>query len=77
LERFELPKPITLSGRLIDDVGYYFCPAISSVEKLKNIEALWGDLAGDENSLPNLAWYETGLKETKEKFLAGSIEVLN
>jgi hypothetical protein len=24
-ERFELPKPITLSGRLIDDVGY-FCP---------------------------------------------------
>ena len=27
-ERFELPKPITLSyGRLIDDVGYYFCPS--------------------------------------------------
>ena len=26
-ERFELPKPITLSGRLNDDVGYYFCHA--------------------------------------------------
>jgi hypothetical protein len=25
-ERFELPKLITLSGRFIDDVGYYFCP---------------------------------------------------
>lgn len=50
---------------------------LSAVEKLKIIEALWGDLVGDESSLPNLAWHETELKETEEKFLAGSIEVLD
>ncbi len=49
----------------------------SSVEKLKIIEALWGDLVNDESSLPNLAWHETELKETEEKFQAGSIEVLD
>ena len=50
---------------------------LSAVEKLKIIEALWGDLVGDENSLPNLAWHETELKETEQKFLADNIEVLD
>jgi len=50
---------------------------VSAVEKLKIIEAIWGDLAGDENSLPNLAWHETEVKDTEEKFLAGSIEILD
>ena len=50
---------------------------LSAVEKLKIIEALWGDLAGDESSLPSLSWHETELKETEEKFLAGSIEVFD
>jgi len=50
---------------------------LPAVEKLKIIEALWGDLVGDESSLPNLAWHETELKETEEKFQAGSIEVLD
>ena len=50
---------------------------LPAVEKLKIIEALWGDLAGDESSLPSLAWHETELKETEEKFLAGNIEVLD
>lgn len=48
-----------------------------SVEKLKIIEAFWADLVNDESSLPNLAWHETELKETEEKFQAGSIEVLD
>jgi predicted nucleic acid-binding protein len=50
---------------------------LPAVEKLKIIEALWGDLVVDESSLPNLAWHETELKETEEKFQAGSIEVLD
>ena len=48
-----------------------------AAEKLKIIEALWGDLVGDENSLPNLEWHETKLKETEQKFLADNIEVLD
>ena len=48
---------------------------LPAVEKLKIIEALWGDLVDDESSLPNPAWHETELKETEEKFQAGSIEV--
>lgn len=50
---------------------------LPAVEKLKLIEALWGDLVGDESSLPNLAWHETELKETEEKFLADSVDVLD
>ena len=50
---------------------------LPAVEKLKIIEALWGDLVGDESSLPNLSWHESELKETEEKFLAGGIEVLD
>ena len=50
---------------------------LPAVEKFKIIEALWGDLVDDESCLPNLAWHETELKETEEKFQAGSIEVLD
>ena len=38
-----------------------------AAEKLKIIEALWGDLIGDENSLPNLAWQQAK-KELRSKF---------
>ena len=50
---------------------------LPAVEKLKIIEALWGDLAEDESSLPNPAWHEAELKETEEKYLAGGIEVVD
>jgi hypothetical protein len=50
---------------------------LPALEKFKIIEALWGDLASDESSLPNLAWHETALQETEEKYLSGSIEVLD
>ncbi len=50
---------------------------LPTLGKLKIIEALWGDLVGDESSLPNLAWNKTELQETKEKYLSGSIEVLD
>lgn len=50
---------------------------LSAIEKLKIIEALWGDLAGDEDSLPSLSWHEAELKKTEEELLAGHIEVLD
>jgi len=50
---------------------------LSAVEKLKIIEALWGDLVADESGLPGLSGHETEFKETEEKFLAGQLEVLD
>jgi len=50
---------------------------LSAVEKLKIIEALWGDLVSDEDNLPSLSWHETELIETEKKFLSGDIEVLD
>ncbi|WP_019867271.1 addiction module protein [Methylovulum miyakonense] len=50
---------------------------LPAIEKLKLIEALWGDLVSDESNLPNLSWHETELKETEGKFLAGDIDVLD
>ncbi|MBL6986873.1 MAG: addiction module protein [Methylobacter sp.] len=50
---------------------------LSSKEKLQIIEALWGDLVGDENSLPDLSWHETELKATEDKSLAGEVDVLD
>ncbi|MGZ8153311.1 MAG: addiction module protein [Methylovulum sp.] len=50
---------------------------LPAAEKLKLIEALWGDLVSDESSLPDLSWHESELKETEEKLLAGDIETLD
>ncbi len=50
---------------------------LPAIEKLKIIETLWGDLIGDESTLPSLLWHEAELKETEESHLAGSIEVLD
>ena len=50
---------------------------LPALEKFKIIEALWGDLVGDESSLPNLAWYKTERQETEEKYLSGTTDVLD
>jgi len=50
---------------------------LSAVEKLKIIEALWGDLVGDEDNLPSPSWHETELIKTEKKLLSGDIEVLD
>ena len=49
---------------------------LSSTEKLKIIEALWSDLAADEDSFVSPAWHEQALRETEAEFAAGRIEVL-
>lgn len=50
---------------------------LPAVEKLKIIEALWGDLVTDELNLPPLSWHETELKKTDKQFLAGNIEIVD
>lgn len=47
------------------------------VEKLKIIEALWGDLAGEEDAFESPAWHETELKQIEADFAAGRIEALD
>jgi putative addiction module component (TIGR02574 family) len=46
-------------------------------EKLKIIEALWSDLAGEENAFESPAWHEEELKKTEAGHEAGQIEALN
>ena len=46
-------------------------------EKLRIIEALWSDLAADEESFPSPAWHEEELRRTEAEFAAGRIEVLD
>lgn len=46
-------------------------------EKLKIIETLWGDLAGDEDSFASPAWHEEELRKTEAEFAAGRIDVLD
>lgn len=48
---------------------------LSSLEKLKIIELLWGDL--EEDSLQSLSWHETELKKTEADFLAGNIKAID
>jgi len=47
------------------------------IEKLKIIEALWGDLAADESSFESPTWHKTELQKTEADFAAGRIEVMD
>jgi len=46
-------------------------------EKLKILEVLWGDLAGDEDTFESPAWHETELRKTEADFQAGKIETID
>ena len=50
---------------------------LPSVEKLKIIEALWGDLAGEEHAFESPAWHEEELKKTEADYAAGRVEALD
>lgn len=50
---------------------------LPAIEKLKIIEALWNDLAKDENNLPPPAWHEAELKQTEAGFSSGKIEAVD
>lgn len=46
-------------------------------EKLKIIEALWSDLADDQESFVSPGWHEEVLHQTEAEFAAGQIETLD
>ena len=43
-------------------------------EKLKIIEALWSDLAGDEEDFESPAWHEEALREAERAVKAGKVK---
>lgn len=50
---------------------------LPATEKLKIIEALWSDLADDQETFVSPAWHEDVLRQTEAEFAAGRIEVLD
>ena len=50
---------------------------LPATEKLKIIDALWDDLAADDDSFASPAWHEEALRETEAEFAAGRVEVLD
>jgi putative addiction module component (TIGR02574 family) len=50
---------------------------LPSGEKLRIIETLWADLAGDEDAFVSPAWHKDELKKTEADFAAGRIEALD
>jgi putative addiction module component (TIGR02574 family) len=46
-------------------------------EKLRIIEALWADLAAEEDMVASPAWHADVLKETEAEYAAGKVEVLD
>jgi putative addiction module component (TIGR02574 family) len=46
-------------------------------EKLKIIEALWGDIAADDGAFESPAWHAEELRKTEADLAAGKIEVLD
>jgi len=50
---------------------------LPAAEKLKIIEALWDDLAGDANSLESPAWHAAELRKTEANLAAGQVEILD
>ena len=50
---------------------------LPAAEKLKIIEALWGDLAVEEDSFASPSWHETELRQTEADLAAGKVEILD
>ena len=50
---------------------------LPSEEKMRIIEALWGDVAADDEAFPSPAWHEGELRETEAKFESGQIEAVD
>lgn len=46
-------------------------------EKLKIIEALWGDVAAEDGKFSSPAWHETELRKTEADLAAGRVETVD
>jgi putative addiction module component (TIGR02574 family) len=51
--------------------------ALPRIEKLKLMEALWADLAQDENALDSPEWHRAELEEAERRFAAGHEEIID
>ena len=50
---------------------------MSREEKLRVMEAIWEDLASDEQSIQSPAWHESILAETEERVQSGKENILD
>ncbi|WP_052360981.1 addiction module protein [Geminisphaera colitermitum] len=50
---------------------------LPNTEKLRIIEALWGDLASEADTIESPDWHEEELRKTEARLLAGEEEVLD
>ncbi|MBC8427030.1 MAG: addiction module protein [Deltaproteobacteria bacterium] len=50
---------------------------LSVEEKLQVMEAIWQDLAAEEQSVPSPAWHLEELKETEQRYKEGKEAVLD
>ncbi|MFZ4682022.1 MAG: addiction module protein [Terrimicrobiaceae bacterium] len=50
---------------------------LPSHEKLKIIEALWGDLVSEDVAFASPAWHEDELLKTEADFAAGQVEIVD
>ncbi|MBI4664762.1 MAG: addiction module protein [Verrucomicrobia bacterium] len=50
---------------------------LPATEKLKIIEALWNDLAENDELFASPVWHEDALRQTEAEFAAGRVEVLD
>ncbi|HEY1108446.1 MAG TPA: addiction module protein [Opitutaceae bacterium] len=46
-------------------------------EKLRIIEALWGDVAAEEEKFSSPAWHEVELRKTEAEFAAGRVDAVD
>jgi len=64
-------------GRYPADMSIAELRKLPADEKLKIMEALWGDLAADDQAFASPAWHEEELRKTEADFAAGRIEALD
>lgn len=50
---------------------------LPSEEKLRIIEALWGDFVSDDAAFASPAWHGDELRKTEADFESGKVEVLD
>ena len=50
---------------------------LTKKEKLMIIEALWDDIASDENEIESPDWHSDSLSKTKERLKAGEEKILD
>jgi hypothetical protein len=71
----------TLAGahfqEYVSDMSAAELRMLPRAEKLRIIETLWSDLAGEPEAFESPAWHEEELRKTEAEFSSGNVEVLD